>query len=146
MFMRLRDDMPRLNGATDWLNCEAVQREELIGEPTLIHFWSISCNECKIALPHISQLRDEYYGRLNVIAVHMPRSTEDLYLEDVEKVARAYDISEPIYIDNDHILTDKFTVRYVPAYFVFDADGKLRYLQSGDSSIKMLLKRIERLI
>lgn len=144
--MRLRDHMPQLNGAAHWINSSMIQKEDLIGKPTLFHFWSVSCDLCKIALPRINQLRDENLGRLNVIGVHMPRSKEDLYLSDIESVASAYDLTQPIYVDNDHILTDLFSVRYVPAYFVFDAEGRLRHFQSGESSIKMLFKRIDRLI
>ena len=144
--MRLREHIPQLDGATDWLNSTTIQKEDLMGRPTLFHFWSISCDQCKMGLLHINQLRDEYRGKLNVIAVHMPRSNEDLDLEDVGNVAREYGISQPIFVDNDHILTDMFAVNYVPAYFIFDEMGKLRHFQSGDRSIKMLLKRIDRLI
>ena len=144
--MRLRENMPQLDGATDWLNSSIIQKEDLMGKPTLFHFWSISCDQCKIALLHINQLRNEYRGKLNVIAVHMPRSNEDLDLEDIGNVAREYGISQPIFVDNNHILTDMFAVNYVPAYFIFDEMGKLRHFQSGDSSIRMLLKRIDRLI
>lgn len=144
--MRLRESMPRLDEATHWLNSGTIQKEDLIGKPTLFHFWSVSCDLCKNVLPQINQLRDDYHGRLNVIAVHMPRSNEDLYLEDVKNVARDYGISQPIYVDNNHRLTDRLGVNYVPAYFVFDEMGKLRHLQSGESTIRMLLKRIQRLI
>ncbi len=146
IFMRLRDNMPQLDGATHWLNSGHITKGDLVGKPTLFHFWSVSCDLCKIALPEINQLRDHYRGRLNVIGVHMPRSDEDLYLEEVKDVARDYEILHPIYVDNDHILTDIFSVRYVPAYFIFDEIGKLRHYQSGDSTIKMLLKRIDRLM
>lgn len=144
--MRLRDHLPQLDGATDWLNSGILKKEDLIGKPILFHFWSISCDLCKVALPQINQLRDHYRGRLHVIAVHMPRSKEDLYLDDVENMARKYDIMHPIYVDHDDVLTDKFSVRYVPAYFLFDEEGKLRHYQSGDNTIRMLTKRIDRLI
>lgn len=145
--MRLRDDMPHLNGATHWLNSRMIARENLIGKnATLFHFWSVSCDLCKTAFPYINQLRDDYNGKLNVVAVHMPRSNEDFDLDRVKNVARTYDISQPIYVDNNHVLTDEFSVRYVPAYYIFDANGKLRHFQAGESSIRLLLKRIERLI
>ena len=38
--MKLRQQMPELDGAVTWLNGE-VHKDELIGDkPTLIHFWS----------------------------------------------------------------------------------------------------------
>ena len=145
--MRLRDEMPELEGATVWYNSEPIEKKDLIGhKPTLIHFWSVSCEICKQTMRNIQEFRNNYKNELHVIAVHMPRSNEDLYLEDVKNVARDYGISQPIYVDNNHRLTDRLGVNYVPAYFVFDEMGKLRHLQSGESTIRMVLKRIQRLI
>ena len=145
--MRLGDNMPQLDGATHWINGRVIEQDDLLGKPTLIHFWSISCDDCKIALPQINQLKDHYRETLNVIAVHMTRTEDDLFIDVVENVADEYDILHPIYIDNDHFLTDLFNVNYVPAYFIFDDIGKLRYYQqSGSSSIRTLTRRIERLV
>ena len=56
--MRLRQPMPEISGATEWLNGEFT-RNQLVGEkPTLIHFWSISCHLCKVAMPSVNELRD----------------------------------------------------------------------------------------
>lgn len=144
--MKLRAPMPELTGATEWLNGQ-VTKEELIGEkPTLIHFWSISCHLCKEAMPQVNQFRDEYNGKLNVIAVHMPRSEDDLDLEEIKKVAAEHDITQPIYVDSEHKLNDAFENQYVPAYYVFDKEGVLRHFQAGGSGMKMLTKRVNRVL
>jgi thiol-disulfide isomerase/thioredoxin len=144
--MKLREPMPELDGASAWLNGE-VSKAELVGErPTLIHFWSISCGLCKEAMPDINNFRDEYKEKLNVIAVHMPRSEKDLDVEEIKEVAAQHDISQPIYVDSNHKLTDAFENQYVPAYYVFDAEGKLRHFQAGGSGMKMLTKRVNRVL
>jgi thiol-disulfide isomerase/thioredoxin len=144
--MKLREQMPELDGATSWLNGE-LTKSQLIGEkPTLIHFWSISCGLCKEAMPQVNEFRDEYKDKLNVVAVHMPRSEKDLDLEEIKEVASEHDISQPIFVDSDHKLTDAFENQYVPAYYVFDAEGKLRHFQAGGSGMKMLTKRVNRVL
>jgi len=144
--MKLREQMPELSGATKWLNGQ-VTKEELVGEkPTLIHFWSVSCHLCKEAMPDINELRDEYEDELNVIAVHMPRSEDDLDLGVIEQVALGHDISQPIFVDGDHKLTEAFENQYVPAYYVFDKEGQLRHFQAGGSGMKMLRKRLNRVL
>ena len=144
--MKLREPMPELNGATAWLNGE-VTRSELVGEkPTLIHFWSISCHLCKEAMPQVNQFRDEYKGKLNVVAVHMPRSEDDLNLDEIKKVAEEHGITQPIFVDSEHKLTDTFENQYVPAYYVFDKEGNLRHFQAGGSGMKMLEKRVNRVL
>ncbi|MDR4325599.1 TlpA disulfide reductase family protein [Bacillus pseudomycoides] len=144
--MKLRQPMPSLDGATTVLNGEVV-RESLIGEkPTLIHFWSVSCHLCKEAMPDINKFRDEYKEQLNVVAVHMPRSEEDLNLEQVEAVAKEHGISQTILVDNQHKIADAFENQYVPAYYVFDKNGVLRHFQAGGSGMKMLTKRVNRVL
>ncbi|MDW0111929.1 MULTISPECIES: TlpA family protein disulfide reductase [Sporosarcina] len=144
--MKLREQMPELTGATTWLNGQ-VEKADLVGEkPTLIHFWSISCHLCKEAMPDVNNFRDEYKDELNVIAVHMPRSEDDVDLDQIKEVAAEHDITQPIFVDSDLKLTDAFDNQYVPAYYVFDKDGQLRHFQAGGSGMKMLEKRVNRVL
>lgn len=144
--MKLRDEMPELIGATEWLNGE-ITKDELVGDkPTLFHFWSVSCYLCKEAMPEINELRDEYDDELNVVAVHMPRSEDDLDLEVIKQMALGHDIIQPIFVDSEHKLTEAFDNKYVPAYYVFDREGKLRHFQAGGSGMAMLKKRINRVL
>jgi thiol-disulfide isomerase/thioredoxin len=143
--MKLREEMPELTGATEWINGE-VTKADLLGKPTLIHFWSVSCYLCKEAMPEVNELRDEYDDELNVVAVHMPRSEDDLDINVIRQMALAHDIIQPIFVDNEHKLTDAFENKYVPAYYVFDAEGKLRHFQAGGSGMAMLRKRINRVL
>lgn len=144
--MKLREPMPELTGATQWLNGE-VTKEEIVGaKPTLFHFWSVSCQLCKETMPQINKLRDTFNDKLTVIAVHMPRNEDDLSLEEIKRVADEHRMSQPIFVDSEHKLTDVFENRYVPAYYVFDKDGRLRHFQAGGSGMKMLEKRVNRML
>ena len=144
--MRLRQPMPEISGATEWLNGEYT-RDQLVGEnPTLIHFWSISCHLCKVAMPSVNELRDNYKDRLNVMAVHMPRSDKDMNMEEIKQVSAEHQISQPIFIDDEHKLTAAFENQYVPAYYFFDRNGLLRHFQAGGSGLKMLEKRVDRVL
>jgi thiol-disulfide isomerase/thioredoxin len=146
MILRLRENMPELNGATMWLNGETT-KDRLIGDkPTLIHFWSVSCHICKEAMPTVNEFRDKYKDRLNIVAVHMPRSEQDLDVEKVKEASEKYHITQPIFIDNRHALADAFGNEYVPAYYLFDAEGRLHHYQAGGEGIRLLEKRLLRVI
>ncbi|WP_209123683.1 TlpA disulfide reductase family protein [Alkalihalobacillus sp. BA299] len=147
MALKLRSPMPDLNGATEWLNGSEVNKEDLVGnKPTLFHFWSVSCGLCKEAMPNINEFRDKYKDKLNVIAIHMPRSEKDTDVEQIKQVAAEHGITQVIAVDNQHKITDSFENEYVPAYYVFDADGQLRHFQAGGSGMKMLTKRVNRVL
>lgn len=144
--MKLRTPMPELTGEAAWFNGQ-TSRSELVGEkPTLIHFWAISCHLCKEAMPKVNEFRDKYKDKLNVVAVHMPRSENDLDLDEIKKVADEHGITQPLFVDSEHKLADAFENEYVPAYYVFDKDGKLRHFQAGGGGMKMLTKRVNRVL
>ncbi|MFS0823782.1 TlpA disulfide reductase family protein [Bacillus sp. 1P02SD] len=144
--MKLREQMPELEGAKAWFNGD-VSKSDLVGDkPTLIHFWSISCGLCKEAMPQVNEFRDQYKDKLNVVAVHMPRSENDLDLDEIKQVAQQHNITQPIFVDSELKLNDKFENQYVPAYYVFDKEGKLRHFQAGGSGMKMLTKRVNRVL
>ena len=144
--MKLHEPMPELTGATGWLNGE-VTRAELVGEkPTLIHFWSASCHVCKETMPEVNALRDKHQGELNILAVHMPLTPADQKKEKVTEEAEKAGITQPIFIDGELKLTDRFENQYAPAYYVFDAEGQLRHYQAGRTAVSMVADRVEHVL
>ncbi len=145
MPLRTGTPLPELDGATEWVHGEA-KRSELVGSPTLVHFWAISCHICHDNMPTIQRWRKEYADKgLKVVGVHMPRQQEDTNIEAVKHEIEALGIEEPCAIDNDHTLGERFQNQFWPAYFLFDAEGNLRGRAAGDAGISLLegsLKRV----
>lgn len=149
MPLRIGADMPELTGATDWLNGAAVRREELIGAPTLVHVWSVSCYCCKKNLPTLREWKREYGPLgLKVVAVHMPRAEDETDVAKVCAAAEEFGITEPCAVDNEHAVKDAFLNEhgFVPAYYLFDAEGKLRSRTAGDAGLRMLEGALKRLL
>jgi thiol-disulfide isomerase/thioredoxin len=150
MPMRIGTEMPSLEGATEWITGsmdEAVARAQ--GRPTLVHFWSVSCGICKDNMPRVSEWRDKYRDDgLHLIAVHMPRYPADVDVAAVREAVAKYDIIEPCAIDNDHKLRDSFHNEqgYVPAYYLFDGQGKLRSFAAGERGLDMLFSAMNRVL
>ena len=142
--------MPRLDGATEWFGATQAHAEtEAKGQPTLIHFWSLSCGICKDNLPRIAEWRDTLRERgLRVIAVHMPRYESDTDVEAVRAAIGTNNIIEPCAIDNEHKLRDAFQndQGYVPAYYLFDGEGKLRGFAAGERGLDLLKATLERVM
>lgn len=143
--MQLRESIPDLSGATNWLHQEIRNVELEHGLPVLIHFWSVSCDSCKRNIPVLNSVMEAHKGKIQVIAVHMPRSEKDKDLKQVIQQAQKYNIVQPIAIDDQYSLAHSFSVRTVPAYFLFDGEGQLRYKQTSGSA-RLLKKRIERFV
>lgn len=150
MPMRIGTEMPRLDGATEWFGATQAHAEaESKGHPTLVHFWAVSCGVCKENLPRVSEWRDQRQAEgLRVIAVHMPRYEADTDTEAVRDAIIRHNITEPCAIDNQHKLRDAFKNEqgYVPAYYLFDAEGKLRSFAAGERGLDMLASAVDRVL
>ena len=150
MGMRIGTKMPALDGATQWFGgTQAHAEADSLGRPTLVHFWSASCGICKENLPRVSQWRDEKKELgLRVIAIHMPRYETDTDVEQVRDLIAKFNITEPVAVDNEHRLKEAFQndQGYVPAYYLFDAEGKLKGFAAGERGLDMLNSALERLL
>lgn len=150
MAIRIGTQMPSFEGATEWINRdrEAVLAETK-GKPTLVHFWSLSCGLCKENLPRVAAWRDEKRGQgLHVIAVHMPRYPQDVDPEGVRAALANYNITEACAVDDEHKLRDAFgnDHGWVPAYYFFDAEGKLRGFAAGEKGLNIIAPTIDRVL
>jgi thiol-disulfide isomerase/thioredoxin len=150
MAMRIGTEMPPLDGATEWFGgTQAHAEADARGRPTLIHFWSMSCGMCKENMPRIAEWREELKDRgLRVIAVHMPRYESDTDVEGVREAINTYGITEICAVDNEHKLRDAFhnDQGYVPAYYLFDGEGKLRGFAAGERGLDLLKATLDRVM
>lgn len=144
--MKLNTPLPVFPDELTWLNTEGSTPPTLTSErPILIHFWSVSCTLCKKDYPDLNKLRDDYSDKLMMIAVHMPRKEIDTNMNEITSAINQHGISQPCVVDHDRTLTEAFENRYVPAYYLFDAAGKLRHYQAGGRATAMLRRRIQRI-
>ena len=93
-------------------------------------------------------LLDSGFQGLRVIGIHMPRYESDTDVEKVRDLINIHGVSEPVAVDNEHKLKDAFhnDHGYVPAYYLFDAEGKLKSFAAGERGLDMLKSAIERLL
>jgi thiol-disulfide isomerase/thioredoxin len=147
--MRIGDAMPELDGATTWFNGsqEDVQKH-IKGKPTLVHFWAVSCGICKDKMPQLQDLIKKYEpAGLQTIAVHMPRYEADTDLDTVNEMMTAINITEPMAVDSLHKLKDAFQNEqgWVPIYYLFDAEGKLKTRAAGEFGVSVLQTALDKM-
>jgi thiol-disulfide isomerase/thioredoxin len=142
--------MPALDGATEWISGSAAEvLKETEGHPVLVHFWSLSCGMCKENLPRVAEWRGKYApAGLRLVAIHMPRYPADTDVTAVREAITQYQIIDPVAIDNDHKLRDAFLNEhgYVPAYYLFDEQHKLKSFAAGEYGTKVMEPALERLL
>ena len=145
MPLRSGSDMPTLAGVTEWLNGEPDLADVARG-PALVHFWAISCHICHENMPTVRQWKARYEPQgLRFVAVHMPRQESDLDVAKVAGIAEEMSVDEPLGIDNTHAVAEAFQNEFVPAYFLFDSDGKLKGRAAGENGLVMLQVSLDKL-
>ncbi len=148
--MRIGDKIPSFDGATQWLNTpNNFQIDEYLqGSPTLVYFWAVSCGICKDNLPKLRGLKERYESHgLKLVAVHMPRYETDTDIEKVLQTVKEFAISDVCAVDNLHKLRDAFRNEqgWVPVYYLFDAEGKLKMRAAGEYGIGVVASALEKM-
>jgi peroxiredoxin len=95
------------------------------GEPVLVHFWAEWCPVCKLEEGGIARLSRDF--RVVTIALQSGDAAEvGAYL-----AGRALDF--PTINDPDGRIAERWGVRGVPASFVLDSEGEIRFASVGYS-------------
>lgn len=149
MPMRIGDGLPSFEGATSWIGGSQSEVEKNIsGQPTLVHFWAVSCGICKEKMPELNEIKAKYtpFG-LKVVSIHMPRQEADTEVEKISEAIDANRLTEPVAIDNLHRLKDAFLNEqaWVPVYYLFDAEGKMRSRAAGEFGVGVLRTALEKM-
>ena len=149
MPMRIGDAMPELDGATAWFNgSQEDTLKHIKGKPVLVHFWAVSCGICKDKMPDLQELIRKYEPLgLHTVAVHMPRYEADTDLDTVNEAMKSNKITEPTAVDSLHKLKDAFQNEqgWVPVYYLFDAEGKLKTRAAGEFGVGVLKTALDKM-
>ena len=147
--MRIGDAIPKFEGATEWLNeLQETADDYVSGQPTLVYFWATSCGMCKENMPKLNELKAKYKEKgLRSVAIHMPRYEADTDLEKVRATIQQHCIDDVCAIDNKHKLKDAFLNEqgWVPVYYLFDHEGKLKSRSAGEFGIGVMTTAVEKM-
>jgi thioredoxin-like negative regulator of GroEL len=143
----MRSPLPSLEGATAWVNGK-VAPEELRGRPVVVSFWSKSCYMCHDSAELVAAWRDKFEAQgVAFVAVHQPRSEDELDVEAVTKDAlEEMKLTQPVAIDNTHAIVDRFGNQFVPAFYVFNRLHELRHFQAGGKGFERIEAAIQRVL
>ncbi|MDE2481001.1 MAG: redoxin domain-containing protein [bacterium] len=143
----MRSPLPSLEGAAAWVN-GAPSAEELRGLPVVVSFWSKSCYICHDTAEQFAQWRDTFAKQgVAFVSIHQPRSEDELDIEAVTKDAlEEMKLTQPVAIDNEHALVDRFENQFVPAFYVFNRKHELRHFQAGGKGFERIEAAIKRVL
>jgi thiol-disulfide isomerase/thioredoxin len=143
----IEGEVPSLAGVTTWLNSRRLSASNLRGKVVLVDFWTYSCINSRRALPYVRAWAQKY-GRqgLIVIGAHAPEFQFETRVDNVRRAAQEMNITYPIAIDNQYWLWNGFDNDYLPAMYLVDAQGRIRYYHVGEGDYARAERNIQRLL
>jgi thiol-disulfide isomerase/thioredoxin len=139
--------LPRLDGATAWLNSEPLTPEVLRGRVVLVDFWTYTCVNWLRTLPYVRAWAAKYRDNgLAVIGVHTPEFGFERTIDNVVAQSRNLGVDYPIAVDSDYGVWRAFANHFWPAVYIADTEGRLRYHHFGEGEYAMTEMVIQQLL
>ena len=126
------------------LTGDSVSLDEKRGRVVLLNVWATWCHPCREEIPILQALHERYSARgLDLIGVSVDARGEHA---TVREFARDFDMTYPLWLDPDERVQSTFFAIGVPATFLIDRDGVLRWRHVGPvrANDPTLVRELER--
>jgi cytochrome c-type biogenesis protein len=95
----------------------------------LFNIWATWCHPCRDEIPELREIHARYRSRgLELIGVSVDANGSD---EAIRAFMKDFEMTYPIWRDPDERVSTRFLVIGVPATFLIDRDGVLRWRRTG---------------
>jgi thiol-disulfide isomerase/thioredoxin len=139
--------LPGFDGAVTWLNSAPLNTQRLRGKVVLVDFWTYSCINCIRTMPYVRAWAEKYRDKgLVVVGVHTPEFVFEQDLPNINAAVGRFQLDFPIAVDSDKRIWRAFGNRFWPAYYLADANGKIRYHQFGEGNYEQTERAIQSLL
>lgn len=130
--------------ATISLDGDSVSLEGLEGKVVLLNIWATWCHPCRTEIPQLRALHAQYQQQgLELVGISVDTDGTD---DAIRSFMRDFDMTFPIWRDPDERISTQFRVVGVPATFLIDRQGVLRWrmtgpIAPGDTSLSAAIAR-----
>ncbi len=141
---RVEVGLPAPAYATVSLNGDSVSLSRERGKVVLLNIWATWCHPCRTEIPELRQLHERYRARgLELIGVSVDTDGTD---DTIRGFMRDFQMNFPIWRDPDERISSLFLTIGVPATFLIDKAGILRWRKTGpiapnDTSLSAAIER-----
>lgn len=124
---------------------EKISLSELRGSPVLINLWTSWCPPCRMEMPALQKVYDEYrHQGFEILAVN---STLQDNREDAVHFANELGLNFPILLDPEGNVSRLYQLQSLPTSFFIGKDGVIREVVIGGPMSEALLRiRVQQLL
>lgn len=123
-------NLPNLDG--DYTSLNSYR-----GKPVLLNFWATWCGPCRMEMPFLQEIYDEWTDKgLVLLTVNLGESTN---------VARNFmqenGFTMPVLLDSSRVLLNRYQITGIPTTFFIDKDGIIREGRIGSFPSKETIEQ-----
>ena len=126
---------PRVGDAAPTLSATALDTGAQIsladyrGDVVLVNLWATYCAPCRFETPYLVSVYEEHADRgFKVVGITVDSNSA---LTSVKRFVEEMDVSYDILLDPEMVSTNVFAAIGLPATFILDRDGVIRFMQYG---------------
>ena len=139
--------LPKLDGATAWLNSEPLTPAGLRGRVVVVQFCTFSCINWLRTVPYVRAWAEKYRDPgLVMIGVHTPEFPFEHDLAKIRSALEELGVDHPVAVDNRFAVWRAFDNAYWPALYFADVDGRIRHHRFGEEDYERSERVIQQLL
>jgi thiol-disulfide isomerase/thioredoxin len=108
-------------------NGQNISLSDYAGKIVILDFWATWCGPCRIGVPDLVEIQDEYKDQVVVIGISLDQdNTKPNIIPFIEE----YKINYPVVYGTREVIIDYGYIQAIPTSFIIDGDGNIidRYI------------------
>ena len=109
------------------LDQEPLSLYDLRGKPVVLNFWASWCGPCRIEMPYLQEIHEEYSEEgIVLLAINIGESPSA-----VEQFLQSNNYSFPVLLDTGGVVAQQYGAIYIPTTYLIDGDGIIQGKRIG---------------
>ncbi len=104
-----------------------VRLSEYRGKPVFVNFWASWCPYCRVEMPSMETVYQQYRGRMYMLAIDVQDNEADARAFFIEE----YNFSYTLLFDTYNNANDTYRVRSLPQSLLISSDGTIQAIIIG---------------
>ncbi|MEI9978255.1 MAG: TlpA disulfide reductase family protein [Edaphobacter sp.] len=125
------------------LDGKSVSLSDYKGKALIVNFWATWCGACKLEMPWLAQLREQYFHQgFEIVGIVTDGETD----EKVKRIADKFGVKYPVLHCNHKTAQAYGGLEYLPESFYIDRHGKVTFAAADASSKEEIEANIRKLL